>query len=293
MYRLQVREIPRIDIGGDRTIDDIWKRCRSLEQLRKDTSADLGLASKRVVISGASRGIGRTIAEAFLREGAVVGICARGMADLTQAASELSAGGAPILHKAFDVCGGAALADLVNEAAAAMGGLDAVVVNASAPLPSGPSPWGQSFETDLMSLVHFIEIATPHLATASGGSIIYISTTATIEAGPTITATTSYAALKTAGVQHAGAQVRLLGQQGIRVNVVSPGPIYFEGGGWDAVREARPETNEAFLAQEALGKMGTGDDVANAVVFLSSPTAGHITGVNLVVGGGLTKRFDF
>ncbi len=253
---------------------------------------DLGLTGKRVIISGASRGIGRTTAETFIREGARVGICARGEEELAATAGELSQDGEPVFYRAFDVSHADALAAFVNEAASVMGGLDAVVVNASALSVKGPDSWRQNFETDFMSLVRFIEAATPHLAAAGGGSIIYISTTSTMEAGP-LTTNNSYASMKTAGVQHAGAQARVLGKQGIRVNVVSPGPIYFEGGAWEAVRAARPETYEASLAQEALGKMGTREDIANAVVFLSSPAAGHITGVNLAVDGGFTNRFDF
>lgn len=253
---------------------------------------DLGLAGKRVIISGASRGIGRTTAETFLREGATVGICARGEQDLAETAAALSSEANEVFHKAFDVGDAAALAEFVNEAATAMGGLDAVVVNASALSVKGPGAWSQSFDTDFMSLVRFIEAATPHLAAAGGGSVVYISTTSTMEAGP-LTTNNSYAAMKTAGVQHAGAQARALGKQGIRVNVVSPGPIYFDGGAWEAVRASRPETYEASLAQHALGKMGDREDIANAAVFLSSPAAGHITGVNLTVDGGFTNRFDF
>lgn len=252
---------------------------------------DLGLAGKRVVISGASRGIGRTTAETFLREGAQVAICARDAQGLESAAAEMTSLG-PVYAEAIDVSDREAIVSFVENASRAMGGLDVVVVNASALAAKGADSWRTSFATDFMSLVTFIEVAAPHLAAAGGGSIVYLGTALMMEAGP-LTTNTSYAALKAAGVQHAGAQARVLGPQGIRVNVVSPGPIYFDGGSWAAARVASPETYERALAAEALGRMGSREDVANAIVFLSSAAAGHITGVNLTVDGGFTKRFDF
>lgn len=253
---------------------------------------DLGLAGKRIIVSGASRGIGRTIAETFIREGAHVGICARGETELAQTATELASGGAKVFFRAFDVRDPDEVALFVDDASKALGGLDGVVVNASALSAKGPESWRTNFETDFMSLVRFIEAATPYLVQSGGGAVTYISTTSTMEAGP-LTTNNSYSSMKAAGVQHAGAQSRVLGKDGIRVNVVSPGPIYFEGGAWEAVRAARPETYEASLNQAALGRMGTREDIANAVVFLSSPAAGHITGVNLTVDGGFTNRFDY
>ena len=77
-----------------------------------------------------------------------------------------------------------------------------------------------------------------------------------------------------------------LAPQGIRVNVVSPGPIYFEGGNWEMIKQAMPAMYEGAVAQCAIGRMGTPEEVARAVVFLASPAASLITGSNLVVDGG-------
>jgi NAD(P)-dependent dehydrogenase (short-subunit alcohol dehydrogenase family) len=180
----------------------------------------------------------------------------------------------------------------VDEAAEALGGIDIVVVNASAATGKGHQAWVNSFNVDLMSLVNFIESATPHLEASESASVVTISTTSALEAGPISTAN-SYGALKAAVLQHSSAQARALGPKGIRVNAISPGPIFFEGGAWDTIQTARPALYEAALASASLGKLGGAEDVANAVVFLSSPAAGHITGTNLVVDGGFTNRFDF
>ena len=77
------------------------------------------------------------------------------------------------------------------------------------------------------------------------------------------------------------------------MNTISPGPIFFDAGPWDRIKQGRPEMYEEALAGHANGRMGTPEDVANAAAFLASPAASHITGVNLVIDGGFTKRVNF
>ena len=74
---------------------------------------------------------------------------------------------------------------------------------------------------------------------------------------------------------------------------VSPGPIFFEGGNWEMIKTAMPKVYEGALAQCAIGRMGTPEEVARAVVFLASEAASLITGANLVVDGGFTKRVAY
>ncbi|MBY4013073.1 SDR family oxidoreductase [Rhodococcus fascians] len=252
---------------------------------------DLDLKGKRAIVSGASRGIGLAIARTLLAEGASVGVCARGEEHLNDVAAELSELGT-VFHKAVDVGDADAVKSFVDDAAEALGGIDIVVVNASAATGKGPQAWVDSFNVDLMSLVNFIESAAPHLEASISASVVTISTTSALEAGP-ITTANSYGALKAAVLQHSSAQARALGPKGIRVNAVSPGPIFFEGGAWETIQTTRPALYEAALGSASLGKLGAAQDVANAVTFLSSPAAGHVTGINMVVDGGFTNRFDF
>jgi len=99
--------------------------------------------------------------------------------------------------------------------------------------------------------------------------------------------------LKAAMVQWTLGQAQVLGAQGVRCNVVSPGPIFVEGGDWDRVKSGKPEFYEASAKAHPQGHLGVPQDVADAVTFLASPRSRHINGVNLTVDGGFLKRVDF
>jgi len=253
---------------------------------------DLGLVGKRALVTGASRGIGFAIARRLATEGAGVAICARGEEGLRAASAELSTEGVTVHAAVVDVADGDALRAFVTDAADRLGGLDIVVHNTSASVGRGLASWRASFDVDLMALVHLVEGAAPHLEASGAGSVVAIATTNALETAPPAGAN-SYGALKAAVIQHASALGHTLAPRGIRVNTVSPGPVYFEGGAWDAIKTHMASLYESTLAAIPLGKLAGPDDVANAVAFLASPAAGQITGVNLVVDGGFTKRVDY
>ncbi|MCP9624897.1 SDR family oxidoreductase [Nocardia otitidiscaviarum] len=252
---------------------------------------DLDLKGKRALITGASRGIGLTTARSLLAEGAAVGVCARDADALAAAAAQLGEQGT-VFHRAADVSDPDAITELVEAVAGALGGLDIVVVNASASVGEGPEAWENNFRTDLMSLVRLLEAAAPHLERSDAAAVVAIASTSALEAGVLPTAN-SFGALKAAMIQHVGAQARALGPKGIRVNAVSPGPVYFDGGAWDHIKNQLPALYDGAVAATALGRLAGPEDVARTVTFLASPAARHITGVNLVVDGGFTNRFDF
>ena len=248
---------------------------------------ELGLAGRKAIVTGASRGIGQAIANALAREGVDLAICARGAAGLDTAREALEAKGVRVHAEAFDVGDGEALRAFVASAGEALGGLDILVSNPTGSIGAEEGDWSSMFEADLMAAVRSTQAARPLLEASDAGSIVFISTIAAIEtfAGPV-----SYGPLKAATVQYAKELAREAAADGIRVNSVLPGPIFFEGGPWDRHRAERPELYEATLAQCPQGRMGTPEEIANAVVFLVSSAASLITGESLVVDGGYTKR---
>lgn len=251
---------------------------------------DLGLEGRKALVTAASRGIGLAIAQTFAEQGCDVAICARGQEGLETAKKDLEARGAKVFTKVVDVADGDALEAFVGEAAETLGGLDVFVSNASAGGGPGLQGWQPAFEIDVMGAVRGIGAATPHLAQSDAGSIVVISSTAAIEY---LGIPQAYNAMKAALITVASDMSQALAPQGIRVNVVSPGPIYFEGGNWEMIKQAMPAMYENAVKQCAIGRMGTPEEVARAVVFLSSPAASLITGANLVADGGFTKRTAF
>jgi 3-oxoacyl-[acyl-carrier protein] reductase len=252
---------------------------------------DLGLKGRRAVITGASRGIGRSIADCLASEGANLAICARGAEGVEAAKKELEKKGVKVFAKAVDVANGDALKAFIAESAQALGGIDVLVSNVSSGgAGQGEAGFRASFEVDLLGTVRACEAALPHLAKSGVGSIVVIGTTAAVE---TFGSPGGYGALKAALVNYASGLAHALAKQNVRVNVVSPGPVYFAGGAWAMIEKAMPPFFEQTLKACPQGRMGAPEEVARAVAFLASPAASLITGANLVTDGAFTKRVNF
>ena len=251
---------------------------------------DLGLKGKKAVITGASRGIGRSIARTLADEGADLAICARNEGGLEDAVKDLEGRGVRVVSATVDVADGAALKGFVSSAAEQLGGIDILVSNPSGGNGVDEKAWRANFEVDLMGAVRSVEAAVPSLSKSDGASVIFIGTTAAVE---TFMGPTSYNAIKAALITHSNGLSQALAPQGIRVNTVSLGPIFFEGGAWEMIQKSMPAMYEQTLEACPQGRLGTPEEIANAVAFLSSPAASLITGVHLVVDGGFTKRVDF
>lgn len=250
---------------------------------------DLGLRGKRALVTGATKGIGRRIAERLAQEGAAVAICSRTDADVTSAIDALSAQGGTVWGRACDVADGEAYLRWIEDAAAALGGVDVFVPNVTAAGGrAGVDQWRANFEVDVLGTVRGCDAVVPKMS--AGGAIVAIGTTAAVE---TFMGPTSYNAMKAALITYTKQLSQAVGPKGIRVNLVSPGPIEFAGGAWDRIRTGMPELYERMRALEPMGRMGRPEEVADAVVFLASERASWITGVNLIVDGGFTKRVAF
>jgi len=252
---------------------------------------DLGLKGKKAIVTGGTRGIANAIARLLAAEGCDIAICARHEGPVNDAVAALAKTGVKATGGALDVADLPALRRWIGEAAETLGGLDIFVANVSA-LAQGmdEEAWRRGFEIDVMATVFGIEATLPLIEHSDCGSIVVVGSTAMAEIyGPT----RSYAAVKAAIIPYVKGLARNLAAKGIRANLVSPGNVYFKGGVWNIVEERNPEMFQSMLARNPTGRMGTPDEVANAVVFLASPRASFITGTNLIIDGALTQRVQF
>jgi 3-oxoacyl-[acyl-carrier protein] reductase len=249
---------------------------------------DLQLRGRKVIVSGGSRGIGRAIVEAFLEEGAQVCFCARDPGGVAEAAQAL---GDRAFGTAVNVTDADALKIWVEQSAVRMGGIDIVVPNVSA-LAGGSDldTWRAAVETDLLGTVTMAGAALPALRQSDAASIVLISSVSGREndifAEP-------YGAIKAALIHYGKTLSARHAADGIRVNTVSPGNVYFADGVWGKIERETPDLFARCLAQNPLGRMARPDEVAKAVLFLASPAASFTTGTNLMVDGGLTHGVQF
>ena len=251
---------------------------------------DLELKGKKAIVTGGSRGIGKCVAQTLVNEGAEVGICARNEEEVKEAVDNLSSGGSKVIGAVADVGDGDSYKAWITSAIEDLGGLDLFVANVSAGGGNNTEEgWKANFEVDVLGTVRGIETVTPALSD-SKGSVVIISTTTAIENGPGAGA---YGAMKAALMNLSSAKAQELAPQGVNCNVVSPGPIYIEGGAWNFIKDNMEDFYKATLSAIPAGRMGAAQDVANAVVFLGSPAASYITGTNVVIDGGFTKGVHF
>ncbi|MDR2857033.1 MAG: SDR family oxidoreductase [Novosphingobium sp.] len=251
---------------------------------------DLGLKGKKVILTGGSRGIGRAALEVFAAEGADVAFFSRNAEQVAEAVSDLSRHGGKVIGEALDMSDLDGYAAWLKSAADRLGGCDIFIASASASGSGATGDWDACFNTDIKGTVVGCETLEPYLEKSDAGAIVILGSTAGTE---TFLVPQAFNALKAALLTYSGQLSQHLGGKGIRVNAVSPGPIYFSGGNWEAIKGVAPELYQAAEASFALGRWGGPEEVARTIAFLASPASSYTTGTNVVIDGGYTKRVQF
>ncbi|ABI77602.1 NAD dependent epimerase/dehydratase family [Hyphomonas neptunium ATCC 15444] len=255
---------------------------------------DLGLKGKNAIILGGTRGIGRAIADTLAKEGTNVAVCARNTDQVAAAVADLKALGVNATGASVDVTDGPALKKWIADAAGTLGGLDILISNAGAMAQGNDvAAWEQNFQLDVLAAVNAFEAAQPLLgkaaATNGDAAFVIISSISAAQADRG----DSYGPIKAALIHMAKGLARQHAKAGIRVNVVSPGMVFFEGGVWHTVKTNAPDFFEQANARNPTGRCATPQEIANAAVFLASPASSYTTGANLIVDGAVSNRVNF
>jgi 3-oxoacyl-[acyl-carrier protein] reductase len=255
---------------------------------------DLELRDKVAFVGGGTRGIGLAIAEAFVREGAHVVLTGRTSTTLKQAAARCRAidPSRQVLELEADLTEPDAVRRTLDDTAKIFPRLDVAVANVGTGVGTSgwavdPTEWEQALRVNLLSGVLLAGQALPWMVRGGGGAFIFISSIAGWEA---MEAPIAYTAAKAGALAAMKAIARQSGGDGVRVNAVVPGNVLFGGGTWDRKLNAdRSAVNHYIETTVPLRRFGTPEEVADAVLFLSSRRAAFVTGACLVVDGGQTR----
>ena len=257
---------------------------------------DLGLKDKVAVVSGSTKGIGKAVAEGLLAEGAVVYISGRDGDVLDAVHADFSK---RFDNRVFkfkgDLTVTAVVEEFVKAATDGHGRLDVAVANigTGSSVPGwevDDEEWERMMVLNLFGAVKLTRAALRPMVKQGGGAVVCIGSIAGVEAIP---APVPYSTAKCALQSYAKNTADLVGGDGVRVNVVSPGNVLFDGGTWDRKIKENKSGVEAYIdGAVPLKRFCTPEEVADAVCFLASDRASFVTGANFVVDGGQVRKIS-
>ncbi|MDY6875967.1 MAG: SDR family oxidoreductase [Chloroflexota bacterium] len=259
---------------------------------------DLGLHDKVVLVAAASKGLGKAVALCLAQEGAHIAICARGEEHLTSTAAEIEMKtGRPALALPADVSDPAAANALVKATVERFGRIDILITNAGGPPPGQfldltPDDWETATRMTLMSAVRLCYAIVPVMKEQAEGSILAMTSVSVKQPLPNLILSNS---LRLGVIGLVKTLADELAPSGIRVNGICPG--WTRTARVDQLLRDRAGRNSTTPEEEAakikaaipLGRMGTPEEFAAAAAFLVSPAASYITGVSLLVDGGMYR----
>ena len=254
---------------------------------------DLRLSGKVCVVTGASRGLGRYIAEGLAAEGCRLSLCARSESMLEEVADRLRAKGSEVLTVPLDLTTAGAPESLITHTLGHFGRIDRLVNNVGGNrrgtfAETSDEDWQAVMDLNLNIHLRCTRTAIPAMRTAGGGAVLFVASIFGREAGgPGLSI---YNATKSALISAAKIMALELAGDNIRVNCIAPGSIQFPGGSWDRRVKSDPEGMKAFVAQNLpIGRFGRGEEIGDAATYLLSDRASLITGACLNVDGGQSR----
>jgi 3-oxoacyl-[acyl-carrier protein] reductase len=248
---------------------------------------DLGLQGKVALITGASRGVGKSIAFTLASEGCRLALVARGRKALEETASELWGQRVEVLPIVADLMIDQDIEIVVQETIQQFGRIDILVHNAGGAkgqniFDTSDEDWQDALALNVLALSRLAKLVAPEMSQQGGGRIIAISSIFGRETG----GRTAYNALKAASISLTKSLARQFAPDNILVNSIAPGSLLFPGSSWDRRKQADPDRIAAFMKSELpLGRFGTPEEIAVVVAFLASPLASLVSGACIPVDG--------
>lgn len=247
---------------------------------------DFSLKDKVAIITGASRGIGRAIAQAYAASGAKLVLASRKQAGLDEAAELIRAAGGEVLAVAAHTGDPQAVTSLVARAVEAFGGVDILVNNAGTNPHFGPilssedSHWQKTIEVNLLGYFHMVQACVENMKSRGGGKIINVASVAGIHPQPGMGL---YSVSKAGVLMLTRVLAAELAESNIQVNAIAPGFVKTK---FSSVLWQTPEIYETVIKEIPQQRMAEAGELSGIAVYLASPASSFTTGAVFVVDGG-------